>query len=119
MTSSDGRRSNASPESGKGPVAGALHREPRRVERYDSLLSEPSSPPEVIISASEPRPPIVPSDAVMPRPVSVRLSGADVPVRLVPARALELRVRDDAFRRVPPERLLVFLRPPDERELVF
>ena len=63
-----------------------------------------------------PSPPIVPSDGVMPRPES---AGADEPERLVPDRALELRVRDDAFRRVPPERLLVFFRPVDERLLVF
>ena len=77
-----------------------------------------------MLSEPAPSPPIVPRDGVTPIPPS----GEDMPVRLVPDRALELRVRDAAFRRVPdreavlrlpPERLLVFLRLPDERLLVF
>jgi hypothetical protein len=62
---------------------------------------------------------MVPSDGVMPSPLSIRPSdaGADVPVRLVPVRAELERVREAAFRR-PPDRLLVFLRPV-ERLLVF
>src|SRR3989442_1778347 len=69
----------------------------------------------------QPRPPIVPSEGAMPRPVSITgatTGAADVPVRVVPVRAALVLVRDDAFRRVPVERDAAFLRPV-ERDAVF
>jgi hypothetical protein len=109
-------------ESGRGPdCAEPLRSLPSEAGGYDSLLVSSN---ERVGSFSDPSPPIVPNDGVMPRPVSIAGAGvsaampADLPVRLVPVRAALDRVRDDAFRRVPLERLLVFLRPV-ERDAVF
>jgi len=79
-----------------------------RVQPYSSPLSERRASP------IEPRPPIVPSDGVMPSPpetmpceAGVRpvARGVVVPVRLVPVRARDVLLRDvverDAVRRVP------------------
>jgi hypothetical protein len=63
----------------------------------------------------------VPSEGAKPRPASITGAAAgtpDVPVRVVPVRAALVVVREDAFRRVPVERLAVFLRPV-ERDAVF
>jgi hypothetical protein len=109
-------------ESGRGPdCAEPLRSLPSEAGGYDSLVVSSN---ERVGSFSDPSPPIVPNDGVMPRPVSITGAGAsaaiavDVPVRLVPVRAALDRVRDEAFRRVPLERLLVFLRPV-ERDAVF
>ena len=79
---------------------------------YDSLVP-------VSLSVSNP------NEGVMPSGVSITGAGvsttmpADVPVRVVPVRALLLRVRDAVFfRRAPPARDAVFLRPV-ERDAVF
>jgi hypothetical protein len=101
------------------------------VQPYSSPLSErPASP-------SVPRPPIVPSDGVTPRPpeptpwdTGVIPVGAVVPVRLVPVRARDVVLRDevdrDAVRRVPlapvrrvlPVLLLVVARAPVRPEVL-
>jgi hypothetical protein len=104
---------------GEAPQVRGLSRVlPRGGRRDDTLLSGPVSGVRSK-SLVVPSPPIVPSDGVMPRPLSTMgsLTG-DVPVRVVPVRAELLLVRDDALRRVPDERLLVFFRPV-ERDAVF
>jgi hypothetical protein len=116
----------------KGPERfGALRRIVVLVQPYSSPLSErPASP-------SVPRPPIVPSDGVTPRPpeptpwdTGVIPVGAVVPVRLVPVRARDVVLRDevdrDAVRRVPlapvrrvlPVLLLVVARAPVRPEVL-
>src|SRR6266571_486118 len=121
-SSTPARRST--PEWGKAPRARGLSVSHRRsAGSYVSLLSELVPSNERVGSTSDPSPPSGSSKGSTPS--AAPITGAagtgrpvELPVRLVPVRAALLLVRDDAFRRVPVERLAVFLRPV-ERDAVF